>query len=414
MKLRLLIIASMCLSSSAYAGGYRVSAQGQQALGMGHTGVAVSQSAEAIFFNPGAISFLDSDTSLTAGVTPISSNTKYQNGSVSTASETDNPPGTPLNFYIAKKMDQASSFSLGVYSPYGNTVEWPEDWAGSHLVNNIALHAIYVQPTVSLKVNDKIGLGFGPTYVSGSVDFNRNLSTSLVDENGDRANVTVNASGVDAWGFNVGLFIKPNKQLAFGVSYRSQVDLHARDEKADFENIPSSMQAQFTDTTFDADLVLPAELTVGFSYDLGSTLIAVDVNRAYWSAYESLDLTFNNTVPESVNPRNYNDVNIYRIGVQQRVASNVVARLGLYYDESPISGGFYTPETARNDSIGFTAGASYAVTSALDIEASFLYLRFEEFHGSYDHFDQSGTTISFAGDYVSSATAFGLGVNYEY
>ncbi len=35
-----------------YAGGYRVGVQGQRALAMGHTGVAVVNSAELGFFNP--------------------------------------------------------------------------------------------------------------------------------------------------------------------------------------------------------------------------------------------------------------------------------------------------------------------------------------------------------------------------
>jgi long-chain fatty acid transport protein len=42
--------------STAFAGGYRVSIQGQKQLAMGHTGVAVVNSAEVAFFNPAFIS----------------------------------------------------------------------------------------------------------------------------------------------------------------------------------------------------------------------------------------------------------------------------------------------------------------------------------------------------------------------
>ena len=49
MKKSILIITSLCISSHAMAGGYRVSTQGQQALGMGHTGVAVTESSETVF-----------------------------------------------------------------------------------------------------------------------------------------------------------------------------------------------------------------------------------------------------------------------------------------------------------------------------------------------------------------------------
>ena len=50
---KLLTLAVFTLAmASVYAGGYRVSLQGQRALAMGHTGVAVVNSAELAFFNP--------------------------------------------------------------------------------------------------------------------------------------------------------------------------------------------------------------------------------------------------------------------------------------------------------------------------------------------------------------------------
>ena len=50
---KLLSLTMMALTTaSAFAGGYRVSLQGQKQLAMGHTGVAVVNSAEVLFFNP--------------------------------------------------------------------------------------------------------------------------------------------------------------------------------------------------------------------------------------------------------------------------------------------------------------------------------------------------------------------------
>jgi len=415
MKRIILIILSMFVASSAFAGGYRVATQGQKALGMGHTGVAMTDSSEVVFFNPAGMVFLKNDMDISGGVTLIDSVTKYQNQSTNTTAETDNPIGTPISFYLSTKYNEKISYGVGIYTPYGNTVEWPTDWAGSHLVNNIELAAVYIQPTISYKFNDQYSVGFGPTYVIGSVDFNRNLSTSLVDENGDRSNVTIKGSGIDAWGYNIGFLAKPSEQFSVGVSYRSKVDMKARGESADFQNIPSSLQTTFPDTTFDANLVLPAELTLGISYNLNAdTVLAFDFNRAFWGAYESLDVQFYNGAGLSSNPRNYKDANIYRFGVQHKLDDVMTIRGGIYFDESPIQDGYFAPETPRNDSIGFTAGASYYVTKNLELDASFLYLTFDEFNGSYDYYDQSGTIISFSGDYKSTVMAIGFGLNYKY
>ena len=415
MKRIILITVSMCVASSVFAGGYRVALQGQKATGMGHTGVAMTDSSEVVFFNPAGMSFLQADMDITAGVSLIDSETIYQNQATNTSAKTDNPTGTPAGLYLSKKFNESISYGLGLYTPYGNVVEWEKDWAGSHLVNNIELKAIYIQPTISFKIGEKYSLGIGPTYITGLVEFNRNLSTSLVDGNGDRSNVTIRGEGIDAWGYNIGFLAKPTKQLSVGISYRSEVEMKARGESADFENIPSSMQSTFPDTTFDANLVLPAELTIGLSYNISDeTVFAVDINRTYWGAYESLDVQFDNGAGLSSNPRNYKDANIYRFGLQHKANDNLTIRGGVYFDDSPIQEGYFAPETPRNDSIGYTAGASYEVSEHMEFDFSFLYLRFKEFEGSYDHYDQSGTTISFGGEYKSTVTAIGFGLNYKY
>ncbi len=406
---------TLFMTSNAFAGGYRVALQGQKATGMGHTGVAMTDSAEVVFFNPAGMVFLKSDTDISAGVSLINGVTKYQNKGTGTTAETDNPIGTPFSLYYSKKHNDSLAYGLGIYTPYGNSVEWEKDWVGSHLVNNISLKAIYVQPTLSFKLSDEYSVGLGLTYINGSVEFNRNLSTSLVDANGDRSNVTIDASGATAWGYNLGFLAKPTDKLSMGISYRSRVDMKARGGDADFENIPTSMDAAYSDGNFDADLVLPAELTIGFAYNLADeTVIAFDVNRTYWSAYESLDVEFDNAAGTSSNPRNYKDANIYRLGLQHEVQDGIIVRVGVYVDKSPISDGYYAPETPRNDAVGYTAGLSYEVQKGFELDFSYLYLKFDEFEGSYDHYDQSGTTIAFGGEYKSTVHAFGFGLNYKY
>ncbi len=415
MKKTIITTLSFCVACNAFAGGYRVALQGQKALGMGHTGVAMWESSEAVFFNPAAMTFLQAPSELTAGITLIDAETRYQNKAVNAAAKTDNPIGTPINFYYSEKHDDKIAFGLGIYTPYGNVVEWPKDWQGSHLVNDIELSAIYIQPTISYKLSDKYSVGFGPVLVVGSVNFNRNLSTSLVDANGDRSNVTIKGSGITAMGLNAGFLAKANDDLTLGVSYRSQVDMSASGEHANFANIPASLQSTFFDTTYSADLVLPAELTLGLSYRLSDkTIFAFDINKTYWGAYKSLDVRFNNGAGTSVNPRNYQDANIFRFGVQHMMDQDLTLRAGIYFDESPIQDGYFAPETPRNDSIGYTGGASYKLSKNMKLDLSLLILVFDEFSGSYDFYDQSGTTISFGGEYKSSVTTLGFGLDYAF
>src|SRR5690554_3805944 len=174
------------IASQSFAGGHRISMQGQRQLAMGHTGVAViGQNAESMFFNPASGVFLENKWSFSAGMTALVSDVRFQNSLYNWSSETQNI-GTPFYLYGNYQISERFSFGLAVYTPYGSKVDWDQDWAGSHLVNNIDLKAVFIQPTASFKLSDNISIGAGLIYVNGGVAFNRNISRSMVDEQGNR------------------------------------------------------------------------------------------------------------------------------------------------------------------------------------------------------------------------------------
>ena len=208
-------------SASMFAGGYRVSIQGQKQLAMGHTGVAVVNSAEVAFFNPAGMSFLDKKFNLSVGGSALIAKTRFQNAKFNQTAATDNV-GTPFSLYATYKINDWVSAGLAVYTPYGSAVAWDQDWAGAYLVNNIDLKSIFIQPTVSFKIEDKLSIGGGPIFVQGSVNFNRNLTTNpLFQENGSGTDVTLDAKGISAMGYNIGMMFKVSDQITLGMDYRS-------------------------------------------------------------------------------------------------------------------------------------------------------------------------------------------------
>lgn len=399
--------------TSAFAGGYRVSLQGQKQLAMGHTGVAVVNSAEVLFFNPAGMAFLEDKFNASVGANALFAKTKFQNETYNWQNSTDNL-GTPFNVYASYKINKWLSAGIAVYTPYGSKVEWDQDWQGSHLVNNIDLKAIYVQPSISLKISDEFAIGGGPIYVTGSVEFNRNLNRSFTDENGNRADVTLDAKGITAWGYTAGFMFNPCKDLRLGVNYRSEIIMEARGGDAKFNDIPVFAQGVYSNSTFDADLPLPAELTAGLSFNVTKKwMLAFDFNRTMWSAYENLNIKFANGASSS-NPRNYHDTNTYRVGTQYVANDKFTFRAGWYKDESPISAGYFAPETPRNDSMGYTGGLTYQINKKLGVDASFLYLHFDEIDASYDHYSENGNVIPFGGTYKSTVFSPGLGLTYSF
>lgn len=414
MKKVLVLAVFALMGAVTYAGGYRVSLQGNKALAMGHTGVAVIGS-ESVFFNPAAMVFSEDRFSVTAGVHGVFANIAYQDPASGANDRAKSLIGTPFYFYAAYQATDWMSVGLGVYTPYGSTVEYDKDWVGSHLVNKIKLQAIYVQPTVSFKINEKLSVGGGPLYVNGSVNFNRNLNRTLTDLDGNRANVTIDASGVTAWGWVASTMFKFTDKFRIGATYRSEMILEAEDGDATFENIPNSPLTPFADTSINAAMPLPAELMVGISYDFADKwLFAFDYNRTYWNVYESLDIDFANpAIPDSFNPRNYKNASSYRFGLQYEATKMFTLRAGYYFDETPVREGYFAPETPRNDSNNFTAGLTVNIGEHLQIDASFLYIHFKEVDASYDYYYENGVAVPFGGTYKTNAFIPGLGLTYK-
>jgi long-chain fatty acid transport protein len=394
--------------STAFAGGYRVSIQGQKQLAMGHTGVAVVNSAEVAFFNPAGMVYLDKKFNLSVGGNALFANTKFQNSQYNWEASSENM-GTPFSLYATYKINDWFTAGLAVYTPYGSSVKWDQDWQGSHLVNNIDLSAIFVQPTISVRVGEHFSVGGGPIFATGAVKFNRNVDRSTINVDLERTDLTIESKGITAFGYTAGFMFNPSKKLRIGMNYRSEIIMEARDGDATFDDYPGTAPT----TKFNADLPLPAELTVGLSYKVTDKfLMAFDYNRAMWSVYKNLDVDFTNPdLTDSKNPRNYKNASTYRVGMQYAANDKFTFRAGWYFDESPVQDGYFAPETPRNDSMGYTGGLTYQLNSKLGVDFSFLYLHFDEVDNSYDYVSDGS---KFRGTYKSVVFSPGIGITYGF
>ena len=347
------------------------------------------------------------------GGSALFANTKFQENVFNTSASSKNM-GTPFSLYATYKINDWFSAGLAVYTPYGSAVKWDQNWQGAYLVNNIDLMAIFVQPTVSFRVGEHFSIGGGPIYASGSVNFNRNLfaANGVFQVNNDPTDLTIDAKGISAWGYNLGMMFNPTKKLRVGLNYRSEIIMEARGGEAKFNDVPAIATTSLPNTTFNADLPLPAEVTAGISYQVTDKwLVAVDYNHAMWSAYKSLDVDFENPVlTDSKNPRNYKNVSTYRIGTQYKANEKFTFRAGYYFDESPVQDTYFAPETPRNDSNAFTGGLTYQLNSKLGIDFSFLYIHFDEIENSYDY----NANGQFKGTYKSVVFSPGVGITYGF
>jgi long-chain fatty acid transport protein len=404
-KITLLMLLFSMATFSLWAGGYQVRLQGQKQTGIGLIGTPFAFGASSIFYNPGSLSFMKEEYSLSGGVSAINSNVIFREKDSDYIARTNNKLSTPFYFYGATKVIDDLSVGVGVYTPFGSSTTWDDDWHGRYLIQNIALSAIFIQPTVSYKIKDIIGIGAGLSIVLGSVDLNQKLPAPV---NGE-----VNLNGKStALGFNIGGYFRPNEKFNIGIDYRSNVNMKVEDGDTKFTNIPTALASDFPPTgKFNAELPLPANLDFGLSYQLTEKfLLAAEMNYVFWSAYDSLIIDFkenNETLQDSRNPREYSNSLIFRLGGEYKFTEKLIARAGVYYDPTPTNEDYFTPETVSLDQFAFTLGLSYLPVKGLSIDLSYLQLEGLESDKNY-------SPENFAGTYKTRAFIPGIGLSYNF
>ncbi|OFY86434.1 MAG: hypothetical protein A3F72_11600 [Bacteroidetes bacterium RIFCSPLOWO2_12_FULL_35_15] len=409
-KLIVVVLISVFTSSFSIAGGFQVNLQGQKQTGMGHTGTGLLLDNASILFNPGAVSFLDSLRGISFGASFIMPRTTYLAPYPGTYTANIEPhTGTPITLYAVYKFKKTAKWNLGlgIYNPFGSRIQWADDWNGNALIREMDLKTFFIQPTFSYKVSDKLGIGAGFIYATGSFSLRKGIpiqdSTGVYGE----GKLSGKASG---YGFNAGIYYKVTDKFSIGIDYRSQVKVKIDGGTAEF-TVPSSLEKYFPGTTFSTGLNLPQVATLGFGYVANSKIkLALDINYIGWKSYDSLIIDFvDNTekLEDIHSARMYRNSFIFRLGGQYKLNEKWTVRLGTYYDMSPVQAGYLTPETPDADKLGITAGVSFNVTKKIHIDASLLYIE------GMKRTDTNKET-EFGGTYKSKAVVPGFSLEYVF
>lgn len=347
---------------------FQVNLQGQKQTAMGGAGAGLALDEAAVFFNPGAVSFLKQN-GVQAGAHGIWLKTAFNQAGSSNTEYNKNKIPTPLAAYaVFGSPENRLRFGIGVYTPFGGAMHWKEDWSGKYTVTSLDLQAIYIQPTLSLKITDGIGIGGGLVYALGKVDLRKAVPYT---NNGVQTTAQLKGESKD-FGWNAGLFIKTISGVSIGVTHRSQVTAKVEDGDANFFNAPASVQPLLP-SKFNATLPLPATSTIGFGfYPSEKTTIALDVNWVWWHAYKDLNFYYNQGDP-TLSPRNYHDAATFRVGIQNETTSFLTLRAGAAYALSPVGIGYVTPEVPDANRLLLSAGVGLKPSECFGIDFSFLY-----------------------------------------
>lgn len=406
MTKKIVLAALLSISSaSLFAQGFQVNLQGQKQIGMAGAGVGLALDEAAVFYNPGAVSMIDKNA-ISAGISPVFFKSAFlQRGGTQVEYNRDEV-ATPIQIYgVWGPKSGRVKLGLGVYTPFGGLNNWGEDWSGKFTITSLDLKAIYIQPTISVKLTDNIGFGAGFVFNHGIVDLQRRVP--IANDQGEPGSAQLKGSG-NAYGWNVGLFMKSDIGLTAGLSYRSKIVTKVEDGDANFK-VASSLQPTFP-TKFNAELPLPGTLAFGLGYQASpKTQLAFDLSWTDWKVYKSLDFVYNNNtrVPNTSSPRDYGDGYAIRLGAQHMATNKFALRAGAAYVVSPVRSGYVTPEVPDANRVVLTAGMGYNFTQKFGMDISFMFEKLKEI-------DETNYETQLSGKFKSHVYIPGISLAYRW
>ena len=427
--LRLGVAAALALlvaaPAPAPASGFSIYEQGGRAMGFSGAYTAVTDDPSAIFFNAAGLAFLEGKQLYVGGtlVMPQSHFTGANPFPGTGVAESQSVGFLPVPaLYFSHRVSPRVAWGVGLDAPFGLKTKWanPDTFTGRYIALESSLRGFALNPTLAIRLNDRVSFGAGLDLRFSSVRLVRR--TGAVDPFTqtvkDTAEVVLDSDTATGVGFNVGIVAKPRAGLSLGAQYRHKV-------KIDYSGKATFTQIHTGNDQFDAivasrlpqgspavetSIEYPSILSAGVARDWTSWTVAADVVFFQWSTFDRLALTFP-TEPglDSVIPENYKNSWQVRAGVERRLEEGWALRMGYHYDRTPVPTESVSPILPDNDRHGLSLGWSWTSTSRhVFVDAGIWYLFLPQ--RSTEGKNRDG----YNGTYDNSAFTLGASLGYRF
>ncbi len=406
-----LVVAVGALSSQAMAAGFALNEQSISGMGTSFAGRSSSaDDATTLFGNPAGMSRLKREE-VSFGMAAIHAKTDIKDTSsapVPTGSnDGDMVPFTavPMGYYV-KPIDDKWAAGVGVYVPFGMITDYESGFQGRFFGDYSEVRVITVQPTVSYRFNDKLSIGFGPTFnrIDGELQ-----SATL---NGGRVKV----KGDDtAMGFNAGVLYEFSPQTRMGVTYHSKVEFELEGDTqlsgAGFGPFVGKYDASL-------DLTTPESVDVSLTHELNDdwTLYA-GAMWTRWSRFEAIVIEnegmspmLPSSVQTIVEEQDWHDTWSYAIGAAYKLNRTWTLRSGLAFDQSPTNNVHRSPRIPTGDRTAVSFGLAWNPTDDVTVDLAYSYLWEEDTKVRRE----SPTRGVYNATYENSAHGFGASLSYRF
>jgi long-chain fatty acid transport protein len=358
---------------------YEGSARGSA---LGGTLVGRADDPSALFYNPAGIIQLPR-SQVVAGGTVIVPKTDVvtADGGAETTSETKTNFFVPPHLYSTYQYSNSVWFGLGIFSRFGLGTEFDADWPGRYNNYNAAAKTLTVNPNVAFKVNDKLSLAVGASWMWFDLTLEQKIDFGGLVGSPNALDVDQSLKGDSSgYGFNLALHYKALDWMSLGVSYVSQTKQEIKGE-ADFSKPAGVPAALFNDTKASGKITLPDMLFLGAAfYPTERLSLEVDGVWTGWTTYDELTIRYSDAILPGVNrstkDKQWNDVWRFHLGAEYKALDWLDVRLGYVHDESPIPSETADYLVPANDRNLYSLGCGIHV-GLWTVDLSYTYLNIE-------------------------------------
>jgi len=266
-----------------------------------------------------------------------------------------------------------------------------------------------------------LSLGFGIDYMTSDISKHKRMPASLGE--GD---FHIKADD-DAWGYNIGVLIRPSDRHSIGFSYRSEIEmkykgnLSINDLNATAQALYSFPSSYYT-TDIRTNLTLPKTLAAGYAFKPNDRLtVEVDCEWTGWSSIQEDFVTYPNesnasrlSLLNSGNPasKDWNDSLAYGIGVEYEATDKLELRCGYLFYQTPIPAANFETSLPDSDRHGFTLGFGYNLKDNLTLDASYFGVMYVDRDVTNDVAIANGADLD--GKYKGYMNIVSVGLTYKY
>ena len=422
----LVITGSIFLGTAAHGAGFALMEHSAAGIGRAYAGGAAGAELESsIYYNPAGIAGADS-ASFVVGSHLLMTSVDFDGGSQYPALG-----GAPLsggdggeagvstvipNIYLVSPVSEDVTIGLGIFVPFGLSVEYNEGWVGRYHALESSVETININPTVAWQVNEKlsIGAGFSAQYaeatLSSAIDFGTiaGVAPGMLDGKGEM-------NGDDwGYGFDVGVIYAFSPECSLGLTYRSAIE-HKLKGKATFD-VPApvaGIQAMgvFVNTQGSAEIELPAAASLGGIKKLGDDFaVMFNLTWTEWSSFDELRIDYDSHQPDSVTDESWKDTWLATIGGEYYATEEWTLRVGAAFDESPVPDTEHrTPRIPDSDRVWLTTGFGYRASENIVLDFGYAHVFFDDSEINL----VSATGDNLAGDYEGSADVFSVQLKWN-